>query len=142
MEGLVDCGSSTEFYDKLEACKPMWELLRQLSMSMTGLLNTRAKLRSIVCFKVYDSKQVLVYAQGVIKSIKYQLKHRMICALGMRSGTSLLPLVIHHSREDLAMPTTTHVVHVLGVDGHMCNQGISLLPAHQMFLAEHLGLYA
>ena len=30
MEGLVDCGSSTEFYDKLEACKPIWELLETI----------------------------------------------------------------------------------------------------------------
>lgn len=71
--------------------------------------------------------ETLVYAQGVIESITNQLKHHMICALGMKSGASLLPLLIHRSREDLVTPTTTHVMLVLGVDGHMCSQGISLL---------------
>lgn len=73
--------------------------------------------------------ETLVYAQGVIESTTNQLKHRMICALGMRSGMRLLSLIIHRFREDLAMLTTTHVMHVLGVDGHVCSQGISLLKA-------------
>ena len=36
MEGLVDCGSSSEFYDKLEACKPMWELLEKENPNCQG----------------------------------------------------------------------------------------------------------
>ena len=36
MEGLVDCGSSIEFYDKLEACKPMWELLEKENSNCQG----------------------------------------------------------------------------------------------------------
>ena len=68
-----------------------------------------------------------VYAQGVIESTTNQLKHHMICALGTRSGVSLLHLVTHRSREDLVMPTTTRIMLALGVDGHMCSQRISLL---------------
>ena len=103
-----------------------------------------------VLFMWFLFLETLVYAQGVIESITNQLKHRMICALGMRSGASLLPLVIHRSLQRRVGDAYYHPCYacirsqwpyVQPGDISVDEIKEHLLPAHQMFLAEHLGLY-
>ena len=150
MEGLVDCGSSTEFYDKLEACKPMWELLETIINVYHWFVKYKSKVEEDSMLHNVGQEAGISVCAGCHR--KYKIPAEAPYDLGIRheewhkfttpGNPSLQRRFGNAYYHPFCACIRSRWPYVQSGDISVDKIKEHLLPARQMFLAEHLGLYA